>query len=150
MNIKIGLTGLAAVVAVLTLSACGNNSSAAPEAPKVETPEEAVARISASMSPQDFKLREINCLENISFAKRMGEYLPADLNTDLQAEPRMDFLALTRQARELGVTSEQVGNAQRDQPAVPKSSADITPEFIANTKECLLISKVANKRDGVS
>lgn len=148
MTIKSGLISLAVLAATASLAACGpSGSETAPQEPAVETPEQMVARLATTMGPRAFKLREINCMENVSFSKRLGDRLPADLAAEVAAQEPMNFFAIVRQSRELGIESQEFGEVQHKQPDVPVSAAEVTPEFIANTRECLAIAKVANARD---
>lgn len=149
---RLPLTTAALIAASLTLAACGqaDNTAAKPAAPVAETAEQAVARIAASLGPQDFKLREIQCLGALSLAKMDKDELPPELGAEVEAMPRMDFLALVRQARELGLTHEQINTKQHDQMARLSKPEDITPEYETNVRECLQIAKVANARDGVT
>lgn len=144
---------VAATAAALALSACGQSqdgTTSAPEAPAVETAEQVVARIAASMTPADFKLREVQCMQTLNTARMDIDDLPADAATRLEATPRMDFFKLIEQTRELGLTSDQVNAKQHDQLKRPGSPEDVTPEYLANLNECLLIAEVANARDGVT
>ena len=155
MKIKSSMTVLASVAAALAVSACGQSGeteNAATDAPAAaETPEQVGARVAASMSPQDFKRREIQCHETNAAAKRAGEkrFTP-ELWAMVDAEPRMDFLALAREARELELTSDDIGNAQRSAIRAPDKPEDITAEYEGQLRECLAISKVANARHGVT
>jgi len=152
---SMAITGMAIAGLILSLGACSPSSDTAanetPEAPAVETAEQTVARLSSLLSPQDFKRREIECLETNAAAKRTGEHrLPAELAALVAAEPRMDFLALGREARDLGLTSEDIGNAQSSALRAPDSPEEMTPEYETHLRDCLAISQVANVRHGVA
>lgn len=152
MRIKVAATAIS--LAALTLTACGQADTSAPAAeapaPVVETPQDRVAKLAASMSPQDFKLREIQCLGALSLAKMDIDDLPQELAAQVEATARMDFLANVRQARELGLESTQINKWQHDQMPRLLKPEDITPEYTANLKECLDVAAVANARDGVT
>ena len=147
---KSGLVGLSLASVALMLAACGNSQEAA-QAPAEETAEQVVARIAATQSPQDFKRREIECLETLASAKRAGENrLTPELAALVMVEPRMDFLGLVREARELGLEASDINAAQRSNLRGPDKPEDVTAEYTAHIKECLAISKVANARHGVT
>ena len=150
MKIK---SGLVAVAAVLSLGAC-TDSSDAPEvaaseaaAAAVETDEQVAARIEASLSPLDYRLRQVTCNEAISAAKRAREgTFDAELTARVAEAPRMDFIKLVRSVRELDSDAQAVNTAQRAGLPLPQKAEDSTPEYVAQTRECLAIITVEKAR----
>ncbi len=150
MKIK---SGLVAVAAVLSLGAC-TDSSDAPEvvaseaaAAAVETDEQVAARIEASLSPLDYRLRQVTCNEAISAAKRAREgTFDAELTARVAEAPRMDFIKLVRSVRELDSDAQAVNTAQRAGLPLPQKAEDSTPEYVAQTRECLAIVTVEKAR----
>ncbi|WP_292051334.1 MULTISPECIES: hypothetical protein [unclassified Brevundimonas] len=149
MKIK---TGLLAAAAVLSLAACNNAEPAQDTAqdaaqdtatPAVETDEQVAARVEASLSPLDYKLRQISCNEAISAAKRVreGSFTP-ELTAKVAAAERLDFIKLVRGVRELGADASAVNTAQRAIITLPQRVEDVTPEYIAQTEECVAIVNV--------
>lgn len=155
MRLNLAMVTMAVAAAAMTLTACGKSedkpavAASAPEATQGSA-QQGVERLSSSMTPADFKLREIQCREALSYAKMDKDHLPADLNAKVEAMPVMSFLKLVSQANELGLSSDQINAAQHNQMPRPSSTSPVTPEYITNIEQCLAVAEVANARDGVA
>lgn len=139
-------TGLVAVATVLSLAACKpadtTEAPAAEEAaaPAADTPEQVAARIKAELSPQDYALRLLKCDQAITTAKRAreGSFDP-ELTAKVNDAPKLDFFTLVREARELGADSTTINTHQHSGLPLPQRVEDTTPEYVAETRECLAL-----------
>lgn len=140
---------IAAMATAMALAACGQSAAPADDtaqidtAPIAETDEQVAAFVQASMSPLDYKLRQVTCNEAISAAKRAREnsFTP-ELTAKVAGAPRMDFIKLTRGVREQGGDHNSINAAQRAGIPLPQRAEDVTPEYVAQTEECLAIVTV--------
>lgn len=152
MNHHTRLT-ITAMASAMALAACGQSAAPADDAtqidaaPVAETDEQVAARVQASMSPLDYKLRQVTCNEAISAAKRAREnsFTP-ELTAKVAGAPRMDFIKLTRGVRELGGDHNSINSAQRAGVPLPQRVEDVTPEYVAQIEECLAIVTIETAR----
>lgn len=154
MKFTSALAAVAAIAAATTLAACGQSEAPAadaapeaPQAPAVETPEQVAARVAASMTPLEYALRQVSCNEAMSAAKRAreGSFTP-ELTAKVAETERMDFIKLTRAVRELGGDHTAINTAQRAIITLPQRVENVTPEYVAQTEECLAIVTVESAR----
>lgn len=144
---------IAAMAAAMALAACGQAAAPAGDTPQIdtapvaETDEQVATHVQVSMSPLDYKLRQVTCNEAISAAKRAREnsFTP-ELTAKVAGAPRMDFLKLAHDVREQGGDHNSINSAQRAGIPLPQRVEDVTPEYVAQTEECLAIVTVETAR----
>lgn len=143
-------TGLLAVVAAFSLSACGAENGEAPAseaaAPAVETPEDQVAKIAAAMTPRDYRLKVVTCNYLLKAAPRApeGSFTPELTAKVVAIGEGIEFFKLTRWVREVEPDSKGFNDAQSAGLGVrlPRSAEEATADYKAQVEECALIVSV--------
>lgn len=142
MKIKSSLLAVAA--AAVSLSACGASDNAEAPAqdavPAVETPEEKVAKIAASMTPRDYRLKVVTCNYLLKAAPRApeGAFSPEVTAKVAAIGEGIEFFKLTRWVREVEPEADGFNKAQSEGLSVrlPRSLEEVTPEYKAQVEEC--------------
>lgn len=142
-------SGLLAAALAASLSACSASDKAeAPAtdtaAPIVETPEEKVAKIAASMTPRDYRLKVVTCNYLVKAAPRAkeGTFTPELTAAVAAAGEGIEFFKLVRWLREVEPEPSAFNEAQKAGQTVPQTLEAATPEYRAQVEECLTIVTV--------
>lgn len=141
MKIK---TCLFAVAASVALSACGAETGEDPAqeaaASVAETPEEKVAKIAASMTPRDYRLKVVTCNYLLKAAPRApeGSFSPELTARVAAIGEGIEFFKLTRWFREIEPEAQAFNEAQSAGLSVrlPRSAEEATAEYKAQIEEC--------------